>query len=41
VFDKDVVKDMCVEFMVGKPEGKRQHGWPRRKWENNIKTEYK
>jgi ribulose bisphosphate carboxylase small subunit len=26
VFDKDVVKDMCVEFMVGKPEGKRQHG---------------
>jgi hypothetical protein len=22
---------------VGKPEGKRPFGWPRRRWENNIK----
>jgi hypothetical protein len=22
--------------MVGKPEGKRLHGRPRRRWENNI-----
>jgi len=24
---------------VGKPEGKRQHGRPRRRWEDNIKRE--
>jgi len=24
-------------FMVGKPEGKRPLGRPRRRWENNIK----
>jgi len=25
--------------LVGKPEGKRQHGRPRRKWEDNIKMD--
>jgi hypothetical protein len=25
--------------MVGKPEGKRTLGWPRRRWENNIKID--
>jgi hypothetical protein len=25
--------------LVGKPEGKRQLGRPRRRWENNIKME--
>jgi len=25
--------------LVGKPEGKRQFGRPRRRWENNIKTD--
>jgi len=24
--------------LVGKPEGKRQHGRPRSRWEDNIKT---
>jgi hypothetical protein len=26
-------------FMVGKPEGKRPLGIPRRRWENNIKLD--
>jgi len=26
-------------FMVGKPEGKRQLGRPRRRWEDNIKMD--
>ena len=25
--------------LVGKPEGKRQHGRPRRRWEDNIKVD--
>ena len=25
--------------LVGKPEGKRPHGKPRRKWEDNIKMD--
>jgi len=25
--------------LVGKPEGKRPLGWPRRKWEDNIKMD--
>jgi len=24
-------------MLVGKPEGKRPLGWPRRRWEDNIK----
>ena len=36
---------MCGEWggvyrvLVGKPEGKRPHGRPRRGWENNIKMD--
>ena len=26
------------KFLVGKPEGNRQLGRPRRRWEDNIKT---
>ena len=26
-------------FLVGKPEGKRQMGRPRRRWEDNIKID--
>ena len=26
-------------FMVGRPEGKRRHGRPRRSWEDSIKTD--
>jgi hypothetical protein len=30
----------CVyRVLVGKPEGKRQLGRPRRRWENNIKMD--
>ena len=28
---------MCTRFLVGKPEGKRPLGRPRRRWEDNIK----
>ena len=30
---------MYVEFLVGKPEGKRPLGRPRRRWEDNIKMD--
>jgi len=26
--------------LVGNPEGKRPHGRPRRRWEDNIKTDF-
>ena len=29
----------CYNFVVGKPEGKRQLGRPRRRWEDNIKMD--
>jgi hypothetical protein len=29
------------KILVGKPQGKRQCGRPRRKWEENIKTDLK
>jgi hypothetical protein len=29
----------CTRFLVGKPEGKRPLGRPRRKWEDNIKMD--
>ena len=28
---------MCTRFWLGKPEGKRPLGRPRRRWEDNIK----
>jgi len=27
--------------LVGKPNGKRPHGTPRRRWEDNIKMDYR
>ena len=29
----------AYRILVGKPEGKRAHGRPRRRWEDNIKTD--
>jgi hypothetical protein len=29
----------AYRILVGKPEGRRSVGRPRRKWENNIKTD--
>jgi len=29
----------CIQGLVGKPEGKRPLGRPRRKWEDNIKMD--
>jgi hypothetical protein len=26
----------CIQGLVGKPEGSRQRGRPRRRWEDNI-----
>ena len=28
-------------FLVGKPEGKRPHGRPRRRWEDNIRMNFR
>jgi hypothetical protein len=28
---------MSTKFLFGEPEGKRQFGRPRRRWEDNIK----
>ena len=33
------VRERCVQDLVGKPEGKRPLGRPRRRWEDNIKTD--
>ena len=35
------LEEMLVvcRILVGKPEGKRPHGRPRRRWEENIKTD--
>jgi hypothetical protein len=30
-------EERCYRVMVGKPEGNRPLGRPRRRWENNIK----
>jgi hypothetical protein len=32
-------EERCVQGLVGKPEGKRPLGRPRRKWEGNIKMD--
>jgi hypothetical protein len=32
-------RERRVEVLVGKPEGKRLLGRPRRRWEDNIKTD--
>ena len=31
----------AYRVLVGKPEGKRPHGRPRRRWEDNIKMDVK
>jgi hypothetical protein len=31
--------EVCTRALVGKPEGKRPMGKPRRRWENNIKMD--
>jgi hypothetical protein len=35
------VKYNLYTILVGKPEGSRQLGRPRRRWEGNIKTDVK
>jgi hypothetical protein len=30
---------VCIQGFVGKPEGKRPFGRPRRRWEDNIKMD--
>ena len=30
--------EVCTRVLVGKPEGKKPLGRPRRRWEDNIKT---
>ena len=30
---------MCTRFWLGKPDGKRPLGRPRRRWEDNIKMD--
>jgi len=32
-------RDVYIFFFVGRPEGKRPHGGPRRRWEDNIKMD--
>jgi hypothetical protein len=34
-------KRNAYRILVGKPEGKRQLEWPRRKWEDNIKIDFR
>jgi hypothetical protein len=29
----------AYRILVGRPEGRRQLGWPRHRWENNIKMD--
>ena len=31
--------EVCTRFWVGKPDGKRPLGRPRRRWEDNIKMD--
>jgi hypothetical protein len=32
-------EDECIRIFMGKPEGKRPLGRPRRRWVNNIKMD--
>ena len=32
-------EERCIQGLVGKPEGKRPLGRPRRRWEDNIKMD--
>jgi hypothetical protein len=31
--------ERCLEVVIGRPEGKRPLGRPRRRWEDNIKMD--
>jgi hypothetical protein len=33
--------EKCVHVLVGKPEGKRLLGRPRRRWEDNIRMDFR
>jgi hypothetical protein len=33
------IEDKCIHFFVGKPEGERPLGIPRRMWEDNIEMD--
>jgi hypothetical protein len=35
------VEERCYRVLVGKPEGKRPFGGPRRRWEDNIQADLK
>ena len=37
--DKNVFVTLRMQVLVGKPEGKRPLGRPRRRWEDNIKMD--
>ena len=32
-------EERCIQCLVGQPEGKKPLGRPRRRWEDNIKTD--
>jgi hypothetical protein len=32
-------ENRCIQGLGGEPEGKRPHGRPRHRWEDNIKTD--
>jgi hypothetical protein len=34
-----VRRERCTRFLVGKPEGKRPLGIPRRRWEDGIRMD--
>jgi hypothetical protein len=33
------VDEKLIQFFVGRPEGRRTHGSPRHRWEDNIKMD--
>jgi hypothetical protein len=33
------IEEVCMQGFVGKPEGKRKLGIPRRRWQDNIKMD--
>jgi len=35
-----ILKYLCMSlFLIGKPEGRRPFGWPRHRWEDNIRMD--
>jgi hypothetical protein len=35
----NIIRERCMQMLVGKPEGIRPLGRPRRRWEDNIKMD--